>query len=154
MAVSGSESWAATRIAANEKDVLFVIANSVVKRAEGTQLVPVACTNPAAALSASEAGVYVVGVDGRLQLANGTECRDIAVPGKVTSVASFDQSLAVVSEGIVYRRKSGAWREVAQPVRYREDARTRSKVSDVSMSKNTLWARDTEGFVFMLSELP
>jgi hypothetical protein len=147
-----SDRWHVTAVTADEQDQVYVIANARAWKVSGTELTPLPCAGAVSAIGAASRRVYVVSPDGALSIADGGECKRMDAPGAVTSVGAFGDRLAVVVGGRAYRRLDGRWRKLSLPVRYRSTAQTLMQIAEVTLSANCLWVRDTEGFVYVLSE--
>jgi hypothetical protein len=150
--VDGSVEWQADFIAADEMDRLFVISNGEAKAIEAGAAVPVACADRAIAIAPARAGLYLLTEEGAIRKAVRSACETIESPGPVTSLAAFDHELAIVVGGVPHRRKDGRWQELPRPRRYRDTEVLNVDVAQVAVSRNTLWGRDPEGFVYVLSD--
>jgi hypothetical protein len=148
-----SNEWRVTALAADEQDRLFVIADGVPKRARNQRLSGVPCAERSVAVAASERGLFVISESGVLMMAAGdSPCAPLATPGKVTSVAAFGTRLAIVVNQVAYRRVGERWEALPKPRRFRDSGVTTEDVKDVAQSKDNLWVRDDDGFVYILSD--
>ncbi|HMJ10686.1 MAG TPA: hypothetical protein VK524_04720 [Polyangiaceae bacterium] len=148
-----SQNWAATAIAVDESDRVYVISQSRAARVVGAHLQVLACSEPVIALAACGAHAFVVSAKGQLFRAEDSACRELRVPGAVHSVAAYGQRLAIASGGIAYLQGKDGFDALPTPILYRETGRKLTDVLEVSVSKNTLWARVSEGHVVMFSEV-
>jgi hypothetical protein len=152
-----SAAWGIADLAVTEADDIYVISSGRVGRVQAQTLTLLPCATVVSALAASVEGVYAVTVDKQLLRMDQSEsgCQAVDVPGPVTSVAAYGDRLAVVSRGVAHVRRDGRWQALPDPVLYREERGQQTfKLASVAMSRNTLWARDEEGHVFMLSDPP
>jgi hypothetical protein len=147
-----SAPWRSTFVTADENDVVYVVSAGRASRVDGEKLVPIACAGPAVAIAATTKSVYVVSPDGDLDVAEGETCRRFDAPGGVASVTAFETRLAIVASGGAYQWVQGQWRALPVPVRYRDDGTKAMRITEVAGSRNSLWARDGDGDVFVLWE--
>lgn len=149
-----SHSWHAEAIAVDEGDNVFVIAERRAHVVSGKELQALPCDEGSVAVGAAKGVAYVISSDGGLFKANKEVCEPVATPGRVSSVAAFGRRVAIVVEGSVYdQAAAGSWRLLPRPVRYRFDGDLRVSVAEVAVSANSIWARDADGFVYVLSEM-
>ena len=147
-----SGSWHATALACDEGGQLYVVADARAWQVRGKQLVALACAGPATTLAAAQGRVYVVSPEGALSVADGNSCQAMPAPGALTSVSAFEERLTCTAAGRVYEHSNGGWRVLPRPVRYRSTGRTEVSVVQVATSAQSIWVRDAEGFVYVLSE--
>jgi hypothetical protein len=131
-------------------DELFAIVDGAAKRLTRTALEPMPCSVQVRSIAATDAAVYLLGVDGRLWNATTEACPLIDVGGPVDSVAATKLGFYFLRAGVVFEVKGGRTRELAPPRIIRNSKFQQESVMSLSASAYTLWALTNEQHAFQL----
>jgi hypothetical protein len=154
----GSTEWQIKALAAGQDDSLFVITKGKVKKVS-PELQEAACNEEATSIAVGSTGLAFVTPEGilRRQLGNGS-CTTIVLPqgALARQVAAYGTRMAFVSRdgrGFLKKSESDAWVPLPRPRTFRSDQPVRSRpIRDITLSELYVWALDTDGHAFLLSE--
>lgn len=153
-----SAQWQIKAMAAGQDDSLFVISNGQVKRVTD-RLQDAACNEEAVSIAVGRTGLQFVTKEGTLrrQQSDGS-CTNVALPqgALARQVAAHGTRLAFVSQegrGFLRNADGEAWIPLPRPRTFRSDHLVSSRaIRDISLSELYMWALDTGGRAFLLSE--
>lgn len=153
----GSTEWHADWLAASENDVLFVLAAGVAHQVVGERLVPLACTEPARSLAATSSAAYVLGADGVLRVAKGSQCEVLPTPEPLNqNVAAHTRAVAVVAEsGVAYldRGHGKGWERLPAPqITRNESGPVGETIMVMALGPSSVWGLSDKRHVFVLSD--
>lgn len=151
--VKDSGSWGILGIFGGLNDRLYVSTHDGIFVLSGKRLTLVAEVSEPAFFAVRRSGELFWGSKGgSLGRVFGEQRTQVDAPGAVTAVAVNDKSLAIVSDGKVWRTRDAGWETLPDPVTHRTHRMQTRAALDVALSEHTLWVRDSGGFVHMLAE--
>jgi len=153
-----STEWKIKAMAAGQDDSLFVISNGKVKRV-AADLQDAACNEEAVSIAVGSAGLVFVTKERTLRRQQGDGgCTNVALPQGALArhVAAYGTRLAVVTadgRGYLKNAPNDAWSALPRPRTFRSDHLVSSRpIREISISELYVWALDTGGHAFLLSE--